>query len=308
MRPPGTSNGMPPLRTSRRRSSAAARQHAAYTSSTVTFAATASTSNRPNSASAATIALCAAIATCGVRHVGCTRASADGRNPSRPNANSMRGTASVMPLTYANIDTVEPTRIIVRPAGPSATPAADASGVGSFGSAAPSSPCATIWMETYSSATTVIATKIARGTVRAGSRTSPLGTSALSTPRKAKMSRTDARDTAVGVGVACQTRLDHRIVNRPTTTSSTSGSSFAAVATALKRVTPPTPRMFAAASSTSTPMSATCRPVVPSAGTSASSESAKKVETAASARVIPTHRSAPETKPTNGPNAVSTYA
>ena len=41
-----------------------------------------------------------------------------------------------------------------------------------------------------------IAMKIARGTVRAGSFTSPLGTSADSTPRNAKISTADARATS----------------------------------------------------------------------------------------------------------------
>src|SRR5829696_7497747 len=153
-----------------------------------------------------------------------------------------------------------------------------------------------------------MATKMARGTVRAGSRTSPLGTSALSTPRNANTSKIDARDTAAAVGGVAQTRFDARIVNSPTTTSSTSGSSLATVATALNRVTPATPRMFAAARPTSTAAIATRRPLAPSAGTRASSESAKKLETADSASVIPTHSIAPETKPTNGPNAVPTYA
>src|SRR5688500_17752124 len=123
----------------------------------------------------------------------------------------------------------------VRPAGPSATFAADASGVGSPGSAGPSSPCATIWIATYNSATTAIATKMARGTVRAGSFTSPLGTSALSTPRKANTSSTDARDTAEAPGASTHARFDQFIVANPTTTRSTSGSSLATVASALNR-------------------------------------------------------------------------
>src|SRR4051812_44478129 len=43
-------------------------------------------------------------------------------------------------------------------------------------------------------------------------------------------------------------------------------------------------------------------------GARATSESAKKDDTAESANVIPTQRSAPQTNPTKGPNAVSTYA
>src|SRR6185295_13699740 len=46
----------------------------------------------------------------------------------------------------------------------------------------------------------------------------------------------------------------------------------------------------------------------PSPGASASSESPKKVVTAESASVMQTHSSTPQTKPTNGPKAVSMYA
>src|SRR5882762_9442087 len=96
--------------------------------------------------------------------------------------------------------------------------------------------------------------------------------------------------------------------NAPTTISSTSGVSFAIVATVLKRVTPRTPRAFAAASATSTTTSAMRLPISPIDGTTASRASAKNEETADIAKVIPTQSSAPLMNPTNGPNAVSTYA
>ena len=51
-----------------------------------------------------------------------------------------------------------------------------------------------------------IASPIARGTVRAVSRTSPLGTSADSTPAKAKTSSSDVRATSAADGQAATVR------------------------------------------------------------------------------------------------------
>src|ERR1700716_192745 len=104
------------------------------------------------------------------------------------------------------MDTTEPTRINCRPAGPIATAAADARGGGPPASLLPSSPWATTWTHTYSRAIVPIAPKIARGTVRDGFTTSPLGTRALSIPRKAKRRRIDARATELLVGVTVQCR------------------------------------------------------------------------------------------------------
>ena len=76
-----------------------------------------------------------------------------------------------------------------------------------FESAAPSTPCATSWIAMYRSVIASIATNTARGTVRAGSFTSPLGTSALSTPLNAKMSTIDARVTSPMAGGAAIVRF-----------------------------------------------------------------------------------------------------
>ena len=59
----------------------------------------------------------------------------------------------------------------------------------------------------YSSVIVSIATNTARGTVRAGSFTSPLGTSALSIPLNAKMSTIDARVTSPAAGAVAIARF-----------------------------------------------------------------------------------------------------
>src|SRR5439155_765605 len=83
----GTVKGVPPARTSRRCSSNDAATHMRYNDSAATFARIASWVKLLLMASAPTITACAAIAMCGVRNFGWTRASTAGNMPSRANAN-----------------------------------------------------------------------------------------------------------------------------------------------------------------------------------------------------------------------------
>ena len=89
---------------------------------------------------------------------------------------------------------------------------------------------------------TAIASPIARGTVRAVSRTSPLGTSALSTPANAKIKNSEARAMSPAGGTASIARLLALTKKAPPTATSSSGNSFAIVAIEFSRTLRVTPR------------------------------------------------------------------
>ena len=88
----------------------------------------------------------------------------------------------------------------------------------------------------------IMASAIARGTVRAVSRTSPLGTSAHSMPANAKISSSDVRATSPAAGIAAICRFSALTKNAPPTATSSSGSSLATVAIELSRTPSVTPR------------------------------------------------------------------
>ena len=90
--------------------------------------------------------------------------------------------------------------------------------------------------------------KSARGTVRAGCDTSPLGTSATSTPTKAKINRIAVRPTAAAGGRTLTARCSGRTNQTPMTISTPSGTSFATVTASTRRAPGVTPRTFTAAS------------------------------------------------------------
>jgi hypothetical protein len=97
-------------------------------------------------------------------------------------------------------------------------------------SAEPRIPCATSCTETYSTTTPPIASSAARGTVRSGLRTSPLGCSAPSMPRNARMmspavANTYERRRRLGPG---QDRRTHR--ERPEQHEADSGTSLTTAA------------------------------------------------------------------------------
>ena len=94
-----------------------------------------------------------------------------------------------------------------------------------------------------------IARKIARGTVRAGSRTSPLGTSAVSTPRNAKMSTTDARETCADAGRRRPVQiLASASLQQPDDDQQQQRHELGDRHHALKRFAPRTPAMLSSAS------------------------------------------------------------
>ena len=154
-----------------------------------------------------------------------------------------------------------------------------------------------------------MANRTARGTVRAGSFTSPLGTNAASTPRNAKMRTIEARPTAPADGAYSQDRFARRIAKAPTVMSNARGKSFATVAIALNRLASRTPRTFNTASAARmTSITVPFAKGEESQGSSAASESARKLVTAANAAVTPAQSKTPLMNPTKGPNATSTYA
>src|SRR5687768_3575557 len=154
---------------------------------------------------------------------------------------------------------------------------------------------------------TAIANPIARGTVRAVSRTSPLGTSALSTPANAKIRNSEARATSPTGGTTSIARLLALTKNAPPMATRSSGSSLATVAIEFRRTLNVTPRKLMndqkAYAATNTTADA-ARPA--SAGTSCPTLAANTVETAAVANVPSMNSRTPEIKPKYGPNAVPT--
>ena len=152
-----------------------------------------------------------------------------------------------------------------------------------------------------------IASAMARGTVRAVSRTSPLGTSADSTPAKANTRSSDVRATSAADGQTVTVRCSPRTRNRPPTAMSSSGSSLATVATAFSRAPRATPRMFTSDQNPNvTSSTAGCHGA--SAGTSCPTLAANTVATAAVANRPSIHSMTPERNAAYGPSAAPTYA
>jgi hypothetical protein len=154
-----------------------------------------------------------------------------------------------------------------------------------------------------------MARKIARGTVRAGSRTSPLGTNAASIPANAKMRKIDARESSETLGASFHRRFAGSMAKSPPTIRSSNGASFTTADATFTRAPSRTPTTFAAARRTRTVTSSAARPaLLPTAGIRRAALSVKIVATAANATVPVNHRSTPMRYPVNGPNATSTYA
>ena len=86
---------------------------------------------------------------------------------------------------------------------------------------------------------------MARGTVRAGSRTSPTGINATSMPSNAKISRIEAWPTCDSVGIE-NFRYAGLSAHAPATISTSSGASFATVMASTSRMPGFTPRMRSA--------------------------------------------------------------
>ena len=131
------------------------------------------------------------------------------------------------------------------------------------------------------------AEKSARGTVRVGSRSSPLGTSAISRPTNAKISTIAVLPTADAAGIPGQRRyspLHEPDARRVTRTRS--GSSLATVTASTRRTPGLTPRMFTAARTAKSDAISTVRtPGAANAGQSTPTEPAKALATEATAKV-----------------------
>ena len=117
----------------------------------------------------------------------------------------------------------------------------------------------------------------------------------------------EARATDPAETLSVHPRLALSTANAPTTMRSTRGRSLATVATALSRVPCATPRMLTALRIPKVRIRTAARPAAPSrAGTSAPIESAKMVDTAATARVPSIQTNTPARNPANDPKATST--
>src|ERR1039457_4552990 len=161
----------------------------------------------------------------------------------------------------------------------------------------------------YSTVTADIAIRIARGTVRAGSLTSPLGTSALSTPAKAKRRKSETRPSFATSRPPDHARFAGETAKTPNTTRHTSGTSLATVPTSTSRAPLDAPRTFTDVKRTNTStMTATRAKPTPAPGTSAFTACAKALATPACATVPKSQISTPLWNPRNGPKTVPTYA
>src|SRR6185437_1408448 len=254
------------------------------------------------------MALCARIATYCVRYASWMLARAGetkGRKPSRPRAYRARGVASVMPITLPNIDRTAAAAMTPAPNGPAIRAAAADSGaeVAAASADTPRTRWATSCTAMYSSIAVSIASASARGTVRAGSRTSPLGTNALSDPANAKMrtSTVPPRSPPVAPG---DSGAAAPATTAPAMTKRNSGSSLITAINSTNRAPPRTPRMLIAVT---TPMTIT-RNVArgtgwASNGQSTAADPASALETADTANTAITQSNTPLRNPANGPNA-----
>src|SRR5262245_19521701 len=142
----------------------------------------------------------------GVLKTGCTRATTPGNLPRSAIANVIREPANIEPSIWPAADIRTPTDTNVAPTGPAtilATPATGRSNV---------SPGATTtttnWTNTYTMATSPVATRSARGPARSGSITSEAGIIAASKPPKANTHRSVARAQTERSRDGCRSRGD----------------------------------------------------------------------------------------------------
>src|ERR671910_3894446 len=163
-------------------------------------------------------------------------------------------------------------------------------------------------MARYSSVAAPSASRIARGTVRAGFFTSPLGMVAPSMPENAKMMMPAVLSTVLAAGTDAQTRLLVSMKNTPTPTNTSNGTSFTMVIVSSNRAPVRMPRMLSVTriATTVTINTGVTQPGVPLV--SARIERTMAVITAAAANHPVVNIRQPATKPIIGPSAVSTYA
>ena len=127
-------------------------------------------------------------------------------------------------------------------------PAASAIGTLLVARAGPSTPWQTICRPRYSSTTSRMALNAARGTLREGSRTSPPGISAVSTPEYANTTITIAAPSAVHEGTSAKAKLTCEVSTkaRPSTTSRNNGTSFNVASVITARAPSFTPKALSA--------------------------------------------------------------
>src|SRR5260221_2872575 len=127
--------------------------------------------------------------------------------------------------------------------------------------------------------------KSARGTVRAGSGTSPLGTSGTSTPRNAKIRRMQVRPSVETDGAPGHCTKAGFTNQRPAHTRTTSGSSFATVTVSTSLAPNVTPRTLIAARTANTAASSSARaPGVDAGDQTAATDPANALATDATAK------------------------
>ena len=147
-----------------------------------------------------------------------------------------------------------------------------------------------------------------RGIVRAGSRISPLGVTALSDPAKAKNRTRVAAPNSPTVGTPSSRRLSRRTKKMPTQTRPTSGTSLTSVRISTIRAPCRAPRMLMAASTTNKTNRRMARGIGSiTSGQAVPTVPTRAVATAASDRTPqPNHNRVLTKKPAMGPNAAST--
>src|SRR5690606_10304507 len=151
------------------------------------------------------------------------------------------------------------------PAGPAKPAAASASG--RVESARPGRvPTHTTCTSRYSGTIRASAARIAKGSVRRGSRTSPAGTVAVSKPVKANTSSSIPAEKSRTDGAVAGTSRAGSTNQRPATANSSSGTSLPTVNTLATIAAGRTPRMFTATISSTTPVASAGRQPPAAAG------------------------------------------
>ena len=313
--PPGTRNGMPPLRTSRRRSSRrgeAARRVDEQHRDVRRDGELLEAARRARARRRSTV--CTTIATYGVRQRGCTRASARGRKPSRAEReqharHGERHPAHVAEHRDRRADEDQRASRTARAPRPPRT----ASGVAVAGERGAEHPLRDeLDRDVQQRDDRHRDEDRARHRARRILHLAARHERALDAEEGEDEQHRRARDVAAARRASSRRRFDQRIgEQRRRRRAAASGSSFATVATALNRVTPPHAAHVAPrTSATSTTTSAIARARRRRAPERARpSESAKKRRHRRHGERRCRPRAArPTTKPTNGPNAVSTYA
>src|SRR5665213_2333162 len=176
-------------------------------------------------------------------------------------------------------------------------------------SRSPSIICATYWIATYSTVIADIAMKSARGTVRAGSFTSPPGTSANSIPAKAKINTITDLPSLAGLRLPNTSGRGPCASIAPRIMKRINGNNFTTVIISRKRVLCLVPRTLSAPNNANTTARINARGTgSANGGQNTAIDPTSALPTAAVAVVPTSHNSVPARNPTYLPRAISTYA